>query len=745
MGIFGEWAEAYSEHNLAVIPCNHKKAFLNSWTEFCRRKPNDDELNEWISKHKNCNIGLTLGEANELIAFDFDYAWPDDPKREPKNITKEEFEKERAEIEAKVLSMLPNSPCKKVGKPGKWTAFFRPNGIARNFTVERYGITVFEILYDGRQTILPPSIHPDTNKPYEWIGQDLISSLDILPELTLDKLEAYGETLRIDNVSSGASVVSGRNDLLKKAVFGMFHRGISPENCVQHLLEIDKEKCNPPMFSDKEDFPRLYKTPEKAAEKFAKSCHKSFKNNLFKENSTKVLEKCQFDEDGSPYEQIGFYYKYTIPQKSGDIKIKYSPQYKLMAEQCFSDKNLCYDDTMSLKFDGKKWSWMSKIALYNFIIMQNKDYYLPQHLDLFAKAIKGFCFIDALGVKQPDGLINVNNGVIDVKSGTLLPHSHEYLFKYCSPVDFDENADCPNWETFLMTIFKGNIELIDLAQRLFGYILIGGKPFLHRAFVLYGNGRNGKSTFLDVLRAVIGADAYSTVSMAKLDKEFSLVNIDGKLANIVEETPNDEINAEIFKTLVGGGEVQAAHKGFDEFTFRCNARFVFACNDMPIFKDKSRGLEERLVFIPFERYFEEHERDTKITEKLLCELPGIFNWALMGVRMILRDPQIPNYESLKISKELYKTETNSIYAWCKDHIVIEENAPSISISAVYDRYKKDVISDGGKPFHINNFSKELRKLLSSECRNKNICFDEEHRFYDAMNKRQRGFNIIKFI
>jgi len=106
-----------------------------------------------------------------------------------------------------------------------------------------------------------------------------------------------------------------------------------------------------------------------------------------------------------------------------------------------------------------------------------------------------------------------------VLTGELLPHSYKYMFKYCSPVEYSPTAECPLWEKFLMEVFNNNIELYDLAQRLFGYIIIGGRPFLHRAFCLYGNGRNGKSTFLDVLKAVLGKESYSVVSMAKLDKE----------------------------------------------------------------------------------------------------------------------------------------------------------------------------------------------------------------------------------
>lgn len=753
MGVFSDWAEIYSEQNISVIPCTGKRPIITEWNKYCHHQPTDEELESWIKQYGSNNISVSLGKANDLIAFDFDYAWPDGSEEKDEihrqaliraGITRELFEQDRLEIEKKLIAILPNTPCKKVGKPGKWTAFFRPNGKAKSFSINRYGIRVFDVLYENRHSLLPPSVHPDTRKPYEWIDKDLISSLEVLPQLILDDIEKLGLEISIDLQSNDNKVISGRNDLLKKSAWGFFRRGLTADSVAKHLIEIDKDKNSPPLFSDKSEFPRM--SAEKAAIKFAKNCYKAFKDFSLKELPNGYEEKepfadCEIDEEGNLFKRIGFYHKVQKPLKSGEMRIKYVPQYKLMAEEIRDRKMLCYDDTLSLKFDGKKWNWLSKIALHNFIVNENKECIHPAHLDYFVKAIKSTCYIEALGIKQPEGLINVNNGVIEIKTGKLLPHSHKNLFRYCAPVDFDPSAECPSWYNFLLEVFQRNLELCDLAQRLFGYVLIGGRPFLHRAFVLYGNGRNGKSTFLEILRAVIGTDAYSTVSMSKLDKEFSIVNIDGKLANIVEETPNDEINAEIFKTMVGGGEVQASHKGFDEYSFKCNARFIFACNDMPVFKDKSVGLEERLVFIPFNRYFTEEERDIKMVEKLLKELPGILNWALDGVKLIMGDPKIPDYEIIKTSKEEYRAETNPVYSWFNEEIEVCANAPEISVASIYRKYSDDAQENGNRPFSKDKFMKQFRSLVKSACDQKGIFYDPNLR---NSSRDVRVMDVVKF-
>lgn len=739
MGVFGDHAEEYNQYNLSVIPCFGKKPIPKAWTDFCKKPISDELALSWIEKHGDATaIGLPMGPANKLIAFDFDYAWPDKKEAQDQllaaGITFEIFEKERAEIEARIISMLPNSPCKKVGKPGKWTAFFRPNGIARTIRCTRRGVRVFDILYEGAQTILPPSIHPDTGKPYYWVDKDLISSLELLPELILEEFEQLTLELEAAALGENSKTIAGRNDLLKQSAWGMFSRGMTLETVVTHLLVIDSEKNSPPLFSDKTEFPRNYKRPEAAASSFAKSIYKSFKDTMKKEAIKKA--------ESSKPEQIGFYFRYAVPREDGTgVKLVDVPQYKLMADFCFEQKNMCFDDSLSLRFDGKKWNWFSKNALANFIISANEKCIKPGHLDGFTKLIRGKCLASEIATKSFDGLINVNNGVIDVRGGILLPHSHEYLFKYCSPVDFSPGAVSSLWNKFLDDTFKGNKDLIKLAQLLFGYVLIGGRPFLHKAFVLCGSGRNGKSTFLNILRACLGTESYSTVSMSKLDKEFSVVSIDGKLANIVEEAPNDEINAEAFKNLVGGGEIQAAHKGFDEYKFRCNARFVFACNDMPIFKDKSVGLEERLVFIPFDRYLKEEERDTEMTEKLLAELPGIFNWAIEGAKEILADRKLPKYKVTDDAKDAYRKETDPLYAWFCDEVEVCANASEVTVRDAYDRYREECEDNGNRPYSKDKFSKRLRAILQAKCDELGIKF--ESKLKDATGNN-RIFNVIRF-
>ena len=179
------------------------------------------------------------------------------------------------------------------------------------------------------------------------------------------------------------------------------------------------------------------------------------------------------------------------------------------------------------------------------IVNVNTTHIVPSHIDNFAKIIKSFNYLGAKEFKDIEGKLNISNGVLDLNTYQMSEHSKEHFFKWKIPVAYDPKAQCPRWLEFLDSVFEGDKTLVDAAQRIFGYILMGGRPFLHRAFVLYGEGRNGKSVFLNTLMKIIGEANFSTVSLSNLDKPFSAVMLDGKIANILEETPTDKINPEI--------------------------------------------------------------------------------------------------------------------------------------------------------------------------------------------------------
>lgn len=205
---------------MPVMPLVGKRPTIKGWQRYCSSMPTDIE---YASFNKTVNIGLCLGKASGIVALDID---TDDQK---------------------VLSICPRSPLVKRGKKGE-TRFFKYNG---ERALKRHDLGV-EILAEGNQTVLPPSIHPETKKEYVWTKRDVwfdnIDSLPFLDTRFLDELQG-----REINVAS--SHHAGRNDKLKSYCAAKIHDGKDPTTIIQELIEDDeREHGNNALFADPKEF-----------------------------------------------------------------------------------------------------------------------------------------------------------------------------------------------------------------------------------------------------------------------------------------------------------------------------------------------------------------------------------------------------------------------------------------------------------------------------------------------------------
>jgi len=216
--MFTDNCTEYFEKDLVVIPLRGKIPVINDWSRFARTRPSDLLIGSWERKHKNRNIGLLCGKLSGVVAVDID--------------------KEEA------LDKVPLSPVAKKGKKGE-TRFFRYNNEI-NFKRHDLGI---ELLSDGNQTVLPPSIHPDTNKPYYWTTPDTLLSFDIedLPILP----DAFFKS--IDAVATLKGDTKGRHNKLVEICSAMIERGEPATEVINEMMDHDSENHSPPYFTDKSE------------------------------------------------------------------------------------------------------------------------------------------------------------------------------------------------------------------------------------------------------------------------------------------------------------------------------------------------------------------------------------------------------------------------------------------------------------------------------------------------------------
>ena len=234
-------------------------------------------------------------------------------------------------------------------------------------------------------------------------------------------------------------------------------------------------------------------------------------------------------------------------------------------------------------------------------------------------------------INLKSGLLSVNDWLKDEVTPT---HSHTPAFftTSCLPFPYDDKATCPRWDTFLDEVFP-SIELQRMVQQMMGLFLIPDTSY-QRFWVLLGPAGTGKSTVSHVLTRLLGDDNTSSVSLEQMRESFTLITLLGKLANISSEIETQEIRAgeRIIKGITGEDQMALNEKYKPIIHATLTARLLFTCNQLPLFKDYGGSIGRRLLIIPMDTVIPEKDRDSELWPKLESELPGVFNWALAGLR-----------------------------------------------------------------------------------------------------------------
>lgn len=231
--------------------------------------------------------------------------------------------------------------------------------------------------------------------------------------------------------------------------------------------------------------------------------------------------------------------------------------------------------------------------------------------------------------------LNVMNGLLDLETGELEHHAPEQYCTHRLSIAYDAEAQAPMWRKFLAEITEGDQELERFLQKAAGYTLTGYTRE-HCLFFLLGDGANGKSTLLEVLRHVLGeyADAVPTgflMNDRRTDKENVLARLQGTRMVLLSEAGEERRFDEAFLKQVTGEDVVAARRLFHEgFAFQPSFKMWIHGNSRPRIDGADAGIWRRFHLIPFNRSFSKEQQDRQLVQKLKAESEGILAWMVEG-------------------------------------------------------------------------------------------------------------------
>lgn len=403
--------------------------------------------------------------------------------------------------------------------------------------------------------------------------------------------------------------------------------------------------------------------------------------------------------------------------------------------------------------DGQLWGY------YNQLIMDiNNGQYpdLPIGTDKWliksmnqgkrSSVLKDVMSLSQVGIDAIDAdlsLIGIQDNVYDIQSKTLRPaRASDLAFKSLG-TNYDAGAKCPKWVQFLNTAMQGNQEMIDYLQRLIGYFLTAS-THEQEIYYFYGSGANGKSTFLDLVKALMGSYGVKVASdtfikgskgATQLGKSTSLADLKGARLAITDETNDSNVSfdTQILKSISGDDEITARRLRENPFTFKSTAKVVMYGNDKPHANISDEGFWRRFKFIKFGYVVPKEDRVSNLLDQLKAEMPGILNWALEGLKA-WEEHGLQTPQSILDDSEDYREELDTVKEFLKTNV---DQAPGnlIPLVMLYEGYS-DWCKNNMKVTETKQaFSRRAKAYLVNDTR-----LATPHK-----DKKMRGYKNIRLI
>lgn len=320
-----------------------------------------------------------------------------------------------------------------------------------------------------------------------------------------------------------------------------------------------------------------------------------------------------------------------------------------------------------------------------------------------------------------ENIINLRNGIYNIISGELKPHTPKILSSLQLNCNYDVNAKCPVFIKYiedLQTKSDGSIDYdgIKAIQEYIG-ICISNEFVANRlkkSLWLYSiEGNTGKTRLIDIISALLGENNVAVMDIQKLsNNNFASYQLYGKRAMVKgDQSAADIEDSSVFKSITGGDKIFAEKKGKQGFDFRFRGGIIIGCNGLPYFKDdKGNHLFHRLVIIPCTNVITDNKKDTDLPNKLRNELDGIFLWALEGLKRLKANnwTMTQSKYMIEVLKE-YRAGCDTVYAFVDENFDITKDFSNdrIKVADFYTQYSLWCANNDRQRVDKKNISKRM--------------------------------------
>lgn len=300
--------------------------------------------------------------------------------------------------------------------------------------------------------------------------------------------------------------------------------------------------------------------------------------------------------------------------------------------------------------------------------------------------------VEADDLDSDPWLAGVQNGILNLRTGEFYPAERTLLVTKRLGCEYDPQATCPRWESFLSEIMLGDSEMVSYLQQALGYTLTG--LMSEQVFwFLYGTGSNGKSKFMETIQA-LGGDYLLKSPETLLARDAKgrepsrdVALLPGVRMLLGNETNQDiKLNTNIVKAITGGDTMSGTPLYEKSFQFKPMAKLWMYGNHKPVIMEQDEGTWRRVMLVPFEYEVPEDKKITDLELKLQKEMPGILNWMLRGLHAWIANGQrLKHPRRITDMNQEYRQDEDLLGAFIKERIV-EKPGSRVAKSHVFQAY-----------------------------------------------------------
>jgi len=318
-----------------------------------------------------------------------------------------------------------------------------------------------------------------------------------------------------------------------------------------------------------------------------------------------------------------------------------------------------------------------------------------------------------------DDLLPVENGVIDLRTGALLPHDPKYRFTFVCPVEYKPQADTSVIEKFLsdsIEHYGSDSEVKEFFQKSLGYMLTGDTS-QEIYFYVWGRARSGKGTLAEMVQAIMGdcggAANFDSFTRKRTngDQGFDIAPLHNKRVIFASESDkNQRMNESFIKTITGNDKIQVSFKGQTPFTFKPKWKLVFMSNHQIAADPDDSAFWVRTRLINFPNGHDEETQDPKYKAALLekSNLEAMLAFMVQGSIMFYQEEKIAQPAKLKELKKERRLQLDTVQQWLDENTLVATLDNGWGASKLHSHYENWC--------NVNGYdSKEIVGTLKSFC------------------------------